>query len=875
MADDFGISFDPAPCLADPALGADWMRRACARIADPVLKEMVGKFSFAELFDPVITSVESRFTVQGKTFEGQERWMIVEAIFVSDVHKTLHLFDSTGTPLLQRSLKMNARFLASAILKYRDMFLRHGLMQHMRGRFLCIPGEDPRPEARDLVGGATVLESIYAAIKESPNNRYCKLVQQQGFTAIEIKKCCPPDLARWIKHTANSYHGGHAMTLPEMMDDQAISEKSWNAEMRDKGIKSTSLPTKGELRYDKQYEKHIRANFPELVPDKWDDYGALKTFSTLLQKPICGEGQRAYLNFKKAMETSCDFHHPQLKNPTVVANAHMFLKALLEYADVWDPEVLIKIFDAGVPFLFPLIKSEDNEVYGPFLFAEVRPEKFKSLQAPMAGSLTMTKKEAKKQAAEKKAQEKNKETVEEPAPKRPRKRKSGVAGEEEQAIVPLFVVPEVIPSDKVANAFQEQRQVRILDDVISCVFGPVSGLRSDAIMWGELKICVIKMLRFMWTDNDPPEMLIKETYDLTRSPHSKNEHEEPEGSPKIPEERSLGSWSAVREYIRNMVIGVHQGPLERLASARAAVANTGVEVDGSPSKFAQLVPAWLPLLAERGGGAASSADACGSPSQAVIAAEVEHGLIGTHRQELLKDERIRKKAEAKRAELLEEAGWVSSACDFLQELGDTEDQPVKYRPHYVKAAQMVLQKLSVGGGGDLKKWKLVDLLREASFNFVTMLPEAWGSFASVVYELAQLSWHRGVVSEETKNRRVQDTSCSVFDSEAQLIKFMSFRRDCLKQLLLNFACGAERMTEDDFATVVQHIFDSGSEISRTLARGDAMLKSSRFLDFWDRILSHQLAVNEPMTLPVLQGLMRTCEDQRWAEGVFVNEIDTC
>ena len=115
---------------------------------------------------------------------GQERWNVCEKHYISDMQFKMHLFDTDGHVLLSRS-EWNQRKLASAVNTYSKMFLEHGVLVQMRGRFMCQPdATDPRPLARRLLGGATVIEGIYLAISKFPDNKYCKLVLAGGISAI-------------------------------------------------------------------------------------------------------------------------------------------------------------------------------------------------------------------------------------------------------------------------------------------------------------------------------------------------------------------------------------------------------------------------------------------------------------------------------------------------------------------------------------------------------------------------------------------------------------------------------------------------------------------------------------------------------------------
>ena len=136
--------------------------------------EIAGQFKHDDLWGEK-DSAEQRF---GSVI-GQMRWQVIQVVYLQDKSKHLMLFGPDGRKLLQRS-PQNQRGANSAVIAYKGMFLKHGMMNAMRNTMIARPATMESTIDYVIDSGGTVIEAIYRAIESFPDNLFCKIVLRDG-----------------------------------------------------------------------------------------------------------------------------------------------------------------------------------------------------------------------------------------------------------------------------------------------------------------------------------------------------------------------------------------------------------------------------------------------------------------------------------------------------------------------------------------------------------------------------------------------------------------------------------------------------------------------------------------------------------------------
>ena len=207
-------------------------------------------------------------------------------------------------------------------------------MHMFRSRVITYkPPSDPRSNARAMVSGGTVMEGIYLAITQQPNNPFCKLAVKDGIPgSLDFMESTPEDVLCWIKHQGNEWGSQAGYNIFDYANDTDGGERSWKLYKDANMIKVQTCPNSGPLRYQKQKENFIM----KMLPDRFIPWSGFMV-ATALMKDLRSETTRFNLNgslpepmacmwdrfrddAEKKMDCLSHFYNSKANNAVVVMN---------------------------------------------------------------------------------------------------------------------------------------------------------------------------------------------------------------------------------------------------------------------------------------------------------------------------------------------------------------------------------------------------------------------------------------------------------------------------------------------------------------------------------------------------------------------------
>ena len=101
--------------------------------------------------------------------------------------------------------------------KYKNGIFANGVIDDMRGTIVLIPKDMEDIQRFEIIGGATLIDAIYAAIEEDPSNVHCKELMANGLknTLVLPRDITVDDLA-WAIKLHNNFHGGQGDTVAQI-----------------------------------------------------------------------------------------------------------------------------------------------------------------------------------------------------------------------------------------------------------------------------------------------------------------------------------------------------------------------------------------------------------------------------------------------------------------------------------------------------------------------------------------------------------------------------------------------------------------------------------------------------------------------------------
>ena len=142
----------------------------------------------------------------------------------------------------------------AVVQKYAKGVLENGVISDVRGKIVYV-----HDGGRSyLIGGGTLVESIYVASRMDPNNQFIRELKANGIShCLRLTVRTPYDVLVHVKEQLNKFHQGSALTFTEVMEHAKAVEILWASYRKEEGITVSSCPTTGENRYEKLYEKFV------------------------------------------------------------------------------------------------------------------------------------------------------------------------------------------------------------------------------------------------------------------------------------------------------------------------------------------------------------------------------------------------------------------------------------------------------------------------------------------------------------------------------------------------------------------------------------------------------------------------------------------
>ena len=324
-----------------------------------------------------------------------KRWRDFLKTNLGAKHQTVHLFSESGEPLLKRHT-CNKRKLGVQVGKYVKGILEHGILSELRGTLVMIAARNNTgpnsPQFLDIVGGGTLMESVYVAIETEPANEFCQLLKEEGVSNVLILKPDTPypDLC-WCKSVHNRFHDGMADTLAEKIRSAPLAQDLWKAEAERRCISVRTCPKTGPFTYEQQYKDFIAEHYGHLWP-KWQHYDNTKAVFNCLKEIGMDEA------FISEMESYVDMSDRELSAIWAVHHMHAFKTLIYNemFTKVVEREVLDMIF---VESLFLCCAFTNKLESHPWIFKQKKPMgETDWLKAPMGGSVIYSKASARKRA---------------------------------------------------------------------------------------------------------------------------------------------------------------------------------------------------------------------------------------------------------------------------------------------------------------------------------------------------------------------------------------------------------------------------------------------------------------------------------------------
>ena len=136
-----------------------------------------------------------------------QRWQEILKTWVKphNSNVTIKLWDRQGERTCKRH-RLNSRRLDQTVNKYVAGLLENGVLEELRGMIalLEVLGSS---DTYEVVGGGTLLDSIYVASELAPDNEHIMRLKQKGLgNCLVLSAGCPDDDIAWLKQATSPYY---------------------------------------------------------------------------------------------------------------------------------------------------------------------------------------------------------------------------------------------------------------------------------------------------------------------------------------------------------------------------------------------------------------------------------------------------------------------------------------------------------------------------------------------------------------------------------------------------------------------------------------------------------------------------------------------
>ena len=235
--------------------------------------------------------------------------------------------------------------------KYAKGVLEHGVTSDVRGKMVFVYDGGKNY----LIGGGTLIESIYVAEKMDPQNQFILELTAKGIPhCLKLTVRTPLDALVHVKEQPNKFQAGSAVTFTEVVEHAQAVEVLWKANRKQEGIAASSCPTTGENSYAKIYERFV-LGCKKHGFKRWDHFDNVKATTNRLTRFNALKQARTWT------EQNAEFSNPKF-DINVAFNCLCQLPIKVEHIrDAHEEAALGLVTVEPIKFAFPVSDDSQSE----------------------------------------------------------------------------------------------------------------------------------------------------------------------------------------------------------------------------------------------------------------------------------------------------------------------------------------------------------------------------------------------------------------------------------------------------------------------------------------------------------------------------------